>query len=184
MRLVHLLEVLKTTDRESLQELLMKSMIESPNRNVEELEYEPGLVHPSGARLSTVSVIAGSHGKSHVNFMQRMMTFKGSPNHSVANFFGASMRRPNKVHDSQVLKDEKMSFSQRSQPTEAGKGNAGSIAGGNRLISAGIKTQNRKDTKSAHLRVPEAKRKKIKELFTLLESLWKSVSMGATTVPV
>jgi len=35
-----------------------------------------------------------------------------------------------------------------------------------------------------HLAVDEEKRKRIKELVSLLENLWKSISMGATLIPI
>jgi len=152
MRLVHLLEVLKSLERPILDDCLMHSVIESPHRDLATLHLMPSLlldfdvppsthcVHPQNTRPPKIKI--GS-----VRTIALLLRHRS----------GAGSR--NKIMDETEKRAQGFSSSEKSL-----------------LLRLSAHKRNR-------LVVEELERKKVKELVSLLDNLWKSISMGATTVP-
>ena len=144
MRLVHLLELLKSLDHPSLERCIVHSALESVHRDIEKLHLMPSLLLDSALESSFTCDLTTPTANNLLN--------KGS----VANLLGHGSK--NKILD------------EPAQSTDSAMG----PERGPRL-----QPEHRN-----HLALDEEKRKRIKELVSLLENLWKSISMGATLIPI
>jgi len=144
MRLVHLLDMLKSLDHPSLERCVVHSALESVHRDIQNLHRMPGLLldscleSPSTFDLTTPT--------------PKLSSQKGP----LANLLGHGFK--NKILD---------------EPVESTDG-----------VMSPEKGPCLQPEHCNHLALDEEKRKKIKELVSLLENLWKSISMGATSIPI
>jgi len=152
MRLLHLLEVLKSLEHPILEDCLMHSVIESPDRDLATLHLMPSLLLDFDAPTNTHCVHSRNTPPPKI---------KAGSARTIALLLrhGSVAGSRNKIMD------------------ETEKRVQGFLSSGKSLLLR----------LSAHWRnrlvVEEMDRKKVKELVSLLDNLWKSISMGATTVP-
>jgi len=143
MRLVHLLDMLKSLDHPSLERCVVHSALESVHRDIENLHRMPSLLLDSCLESPCTCDLTTPTPK---------LSSKKGP---VANRLGHGFK--NKILD---------------EPAESTDGVMG--------LEKGPCLQ---PEHCNHLALDEENRKKIKELVSLLENLWKSISMGATSIP-
>jgi len=155
MRLVHLLEVLKSLERPILDDCLMHSVIESPHRDLAKLHLMPSLLLNFDAPPSTHCVLPQNTPppKMKAGSVKTVRTL------ALLLCHGSVAGSRNKIMDETEKRAQVFSSSEK-----------------NLLLRLSAHKRNR-------LVVEEMDRKKVKDLVSLLDNLWKSISMGATTVP-
>ena len=216
MRLVHLMALLDTANHNLVDNVMMISMLESPDRDAARVDMEPVLL--CAATFSQKEAVQSAAAPGPVApqgpkpFLARLNTFRQGSGKMT------SSRKSNtaKVHDEAVRGEEvgkPSHLSVLASPINALRRATtfGSLFNKSmNLRASGASEDHFQKTsewqaarqallpdkppplrpfkpEGSKLSTPileEEKRKKVKDVICLLDNLWKSVSMGATTVPV